>query len=69
MLGFIEVDLFTWNPAALTHLFKVNRICIKTMATISLRKIMDSLASFIFLPENTLNNTKSLQSDGSQQQL
>lgn len=39
------------------------------MATISPTKIVDSLASFIFLPEVALNNTKLLQSDGPQQQL
>jgi len=38
MLGVIEVDLFTESPAALTHLFKVNRICTKSIATSSLRK-------------------------------
>lgn len=37
------------------------------MATTGLRKVVDSLASFIFLPEDALNNTKLLQSDGPQQ--
>lgn len=45
----------------MTCLFKVNRIYIRVMATICLRKIMDSLASFIFLPEDVLNNTKLLK--------
>lgn len=34
------------------------------MATISLEKIIDSLFSFIFLPEDAVNNTKFLPSDG-----
>lgn len=38
------------------------------MATISLRIIMDSLALFIFLPEDGIN-TKLLQSDEPQQQV
>lgn len=52
----------------MTHLFKVNRICIRAKATINLRKIVNSLATLIFLPEDAVNDTKLLQSDGSQQE-
>lgn len=66
-LGFIDMDLFTWSPDCM--FFKVHRIYIRAMATICLRKIVDSFASFIFLPEDVLKNTKLLQSEGPQQQL
>lgn len=52
----------------MTHLFKVNRICIRAKATINLRKIVNSLATLIFLPEDAVNDTKLLQSDGPQQE-
>lgn len=44
----------------MTCLFKVNSIYIRATATISLRKIITPIASFIFLPEDALNNAKLL---------